>query len=396
MQVMIFTEVISPYICGISSYVDVLKKGLEKLGHNVLIVTSDTHVTDAIFRSNVIFLPAKKSNNIYGYECSLEYLNPKELGFIKKFKPDIIHIHTDTKIGYLGLFVADALDLPVVFTIHDYFNDRFASEKRLTWRLKTRIEKQHFLDMIDNAEIITSSCSRASSFVNTAGRNCKVKMIQSNTDSVRFDYRGVSPSDIKATRTRYGLSPTACIAIFAGGLSVDKNLEFILTSFAKNIKPKDNIQLLIVGDGTETAHLKKLTQKLRIQEMVFFIGAQSHSIMPGIYSACDIYVCSSEDGLMSMSCLEAISCGLPVLIKEDKEEYVYNMIKNGVNGFVYNSQSDFVKYLKKFSTLNEKNKGHLRRLVRSTLKDTKDTEMADKYIQTYKEAVKIRRMRRNS
>ena len=49
MRILIFTEVFSPDVCGVSSYVDVLKKGLENLSHTVLIVTSSTNVKKAYY-----------------------------------------------------------------------------------------------------------------------------------------------------------------------------------------------------------------------------------------------------------------------------------------------------------------------------------------------------------
>ena len=44
MRILIFTEVLSPYVCGVSSYVEVLKQGLEKLSHDVVIVTINAEI----------------------------------------------------------------------------------------------------------------------------------------------------------------------------------------------------------------------------------------------------------------------------------------------------------------------------------------------------------------
>ena len=59
MRILIFTEVFSPYVCGISSYIEVLKKGLEALSHKVLIVTSDPNVSEDCYKDGVIRCPAK-------------------------------------------------------------------------------------------------------------------------------------------------------------------------------------------------------------------------------------------------------------------------------------------------------------------------------------------------
>ena len=55
--------------------------------------------------------------------------------------------------------------------------------------------------------------------------------------------------------------------------------------------------------------------------------------MPEYYAASNVYVSAATTGLMSMSVLEAIACGLPVLLKRDK--YTQEFVKEGVNGFTY-------------------------------------------------------------
>lgn len=387
MRILIFTEVLAPYVCGISSYVDVLKNGLEKLSHQVVIVTSSLHTQNAAFQNGIVRCPAKKTNNKYGFECK----NPsdaKTVEFISSFKPDVIHIHTDTKIGYMGLLVADKTGKPVVFTIHDFFMDRFASNKsRMMWNVKTYFEKQHFRDMLDNADVITSSCSRAEIFVKKADRKRKVMLIRSTTDTQKFDYRSSTKASNKKIRSKLGLSPKATVAVFAGKLTVEKNLEFVITAFAKHIKKSDNIQLLIVGDGSETNYLKGLCKTLKVNDTVFFSGSVANSIMPDIYSACDIYVCSSDDGLVSMSFLEAMACGLPVLVKEDKEHIVHKTIKHGVNGFVYKKKSEFAKYLKTLSSLDYSKKKRIKQIVRDSLVTEDDTKMAEQYVRAYEIAI---------
>ncbi|MGN1456792.1 MAG: glycosyltransferase [Acutalibacteraceae bacterium] len=389
MRIVIFTEVLSPYVCGISSYVEVLKTGLCSLSNQVLIVTSSLHAEKAVFKDGIIRCPAKKANNKYGYACK-KYDDRKVIDFICSFHPDVVHINTDTKIGYMGLLIADKLNCPVVFTIHDFFMDRFACSKSKTlWNIRTFFEKKHFCDMIDNADVITSSCRRASLFVQKADRNRRVTMIPMNTDMEYFDYKRITPQTIVKMRQRFGFNINSEVAVFSGDLSVEKNIEFILSAFSKYIKPSDNIQLLIVGDGTETEYLKSVCKKLNITDRVKFSGSLAHSIMPEVYAACDVYVCSSDDSLMSMSVSEAVACGLPVLIREDKEKYSYSMIQNGVNGFVYITQVDFADRLKKLASMTTAQKHILKNVVRRTLNGTSTETMAKNMLSAYNQAIKI-------
>ena len=388
MNVAIFSEVLAPYVCGISSYVAVLKKGLEALGHKVIVVTSSLHTEQSVFKDGVVRCPAKKSMNKYGYQC--KNIDDKYvMKFLTKFAPDVIHIQTDTNIGYMALNIADKLRCPVVFSVHDYYLDRFASDSSvLTWKIKTLIEKKHFCDMLDNSNVIASSNKRAASFVRAAGRKRKVHLIPSATDRSVFNYKNASDDAVMQLMKRLRLPQNSVVAVFAGDLSIDKNLEFVLSAFARHIKKSDNIHLLIVGDGTELEYLKSMSRKFKITDMVHFTGMIAHNLMPAIYSACDIYVCSSDDALMSMSFVEAMSCGLPVLVKEDKEKYAYNMIKDGVNGFVCKNEAGFAKYLKKLSAFNTHEKRQMRSIVRRSMRDTDAEYMAKCTVKVYEQAMK--------
>lgn len=382
MRILIFTEVFSPDVCGVSSYVDVLKKGLENLSHTVLIVTSSTSVEKPYYNKGIVICPAKKVNNKYGHECK-KIDDPDVLNFLCDFKPDVVHIHTDTKIGYMGLEVGDIAKAKIVYTIHDYFLDRFANENKFVWMIKTMFEKRHFIDMLDTADEVTSSCIRADIFIKRVKRKNKVQIVPCGVDKKIFDYKRFNNQDVKNIRKKYNLSSTSTVAVFAGSLSIEKNLEFVLSSFSNYIEKNDDIQFLIVGDGTETEYLKNLCKKLSIEDMVSFAGTVPNANMPEIYSACDMYVCSYDDGLMSMSFGEAMSCGLPVLIKEDREKIVYEMIQDGVNGFVYKSEEEFANYLKMFSNLNPSKISRIKSVVRNTIPQDSCTEMAKKYIDIY-------------
>ena len=395
MKIAIFTEVAEPHVCGISSYVEVLRRGLEELGHRVIIVTSSTHTKKTFYKDRVIRCAAKKCKNKYGHQCKT-IQDKYVIKFLTRYKPDIIHIHTDTKIGYMGLEMADRLRCPVVFSVHDYFMDRFAAENsKLVWRIKTMVEKKHFCDMIDNAHLITSSNKRASYFVRAADRKRKVWLIPSAADRSVFDYRLVNQTAIEKMRENLGLPPDAVTAVFAGELSVDKNLEFVLKAFAKYLKKSDRLHFIIVGEGTELSHLKNMCVRLKLSDKVHFTGQIAHSIMPAVFAACDIYVCSSDDGLMSMSFVEAMSCGLPVLVKEDKEKLVYNMIKDGGNGFVYSDEKSFAEYLKKLTRFTPAERDKLRRAVRASMRDKDSVNMAGCMIKAYEQAIKAFRVNVN-
>lgn len=387
LKIAIFSEIYLPYLSGISSFINVLRKNLISLGHEVLVVTSSTHVSDPVLKDGILRCPAKSANNKYG----LSLKNPndqKMLKIILSFKPDIIHINTDTAMGKLGLTIADRLGKPTVYSIQDYYEDRFFYESsKLKLKIGTMVEKSRLLDMIDNCDIITASSGRAHEYLEASGRkDMQVRIIPSDTDISRFDYQNISPESIKKLREKYNIPPDTTLAIYAGRLDADKSVEYLLQEWAQFIRHDDNMHLMIVGDGTEMQSLKDWTDYLKIQGQVTFTGEIAHNLMPEYYAASNVYVSAATTGLMSMSVLEAIACGLPVLLKRDK--YTQEIVKEGVNGFTYERATEFGDRMKQLSSLDLDGRRIIKNVVRRSRNDIPEDTMAKQFIAAYQAAAK--------
>jgi len=94
-----------------------------------------------------------------------------------------------------------------------------------------------------------------------------------------------------------------------------------------------NTYFLIVGGGTLKHQLEELARKLGVAENVKFAGSVSNKEMPKFLEASDILVSSSLSDTRSVSVLEAMACGIPVVVTD--LEGNRECVKEGVNGFVF-------------------------------------------------------------
>ena len=122
MKVALFTETYLPYINGVVTHVKVLKEGLEKLGHEVLVVTADTNAKRHYIRDGILHCPAKSFKRFYDYGLATP-VSSTRLKLIKRFDPDIIHIHNEFGIGFSGAMIAKRLKVPLVYTLHTMYDD---------------------------------------------------------------------------------------------------------------------------------------------------------------------------------------------------------------------------------------------------------------------------------
>lgn len=111
-----------------------------------------------------------------------------------------------------------------------------------------------------------------------------------------------------------GLDPRYRYILFVGNLLPRKGCHLLLEAFARVAQNLSDIVLIIIGDGPEKENLNKQINDLRLGERVHFEGAvPDFKRLVMWYKACDIYVLPSQSEGLSISILEAMSAGLPVI-----------------------------------------------------------------------------------
>jgi glycosyltransferase involved in cell wall biosynthesis len=96
-----------------------------------------------------------------------------------------------------------------------------------------------------------------------------------------------------------------------GRLAYQKNYEFLITALPKILETHDRVQLLIIGDGPERARYERLIQKLRLEAAVHLVGPLEYAAT--YVHAFDLFVLPSRYEGMSITMLETVTAGVPIL-----------------------------------------------------------------------------------
>lgn len=132
----------------------------------------------------------------------------------------------------------------------------------------------------------------------------KVCRIRNGVDTQKF-----TPGRDYNVRLRLGLDPDAVVFGSVGRLAREKNLGFLLRTYAAS--RLNTTRLVIVGDGPCRSELERLSRELSIDHQVIFAG-EVRDPAP-YFRAFDIFVMSSQTEQMPMALLEAMASGLPVI-----------------------------------------------------------------------------------
>jgi glycosyltransferase involved in cell wall biosynthesis len=119
--------------------------------------------------------------------------------------------------------------------------------------------------------------------------------------------------------------------VFAGRLIKDKHVDVLLKACAATSQ-KMPLRVLIIGDGPERASLEALASTLPLN--VKFPGVVDETTLLSSLKASRIFVLPSSREGFSITTLEALACGVPVITINDKKNAARELVEDGVTGRV--------------------------------------------------------------
>jgi D-inositol-3-phosphate glycosyltransferase len=323
---------------GMSVYVREVAKELGNRGHLVDIYTrlnGSGQKQIAQLYDNVRLIHLKAGDNghmnklaLYGHLEELEgFRNSESVDY------DLIHSHYWLS-GMVGSWAQERWEVPHVFMFHTVGavkNSTAGSEKEP--ELRTAIEK-HLARKCDRILVATDrerdhlvqhygACPEAIGVV-----PCGV-----NLDLFR-------PLDKAAARQQLGFAQDESIVLYVGRFAPVKGIDRLMEAIA-HLQHYQRLRLVIVGgdgDGApEYKSLRRLAQKLSIQDSVTFIGRIEQGGLPPYYSAADVLAVPSHYESFGLVALESLASGTPVVAT--RVGAMESILKRGETGHVVNNGS---------------------------------------------------------
>lgn len=381
MKVALFTETYLPHINGVVTHVKILKEGLERLGHEVLVVTADYDAPKHYVKDNVLHCPAKRLQQFYNFGAAPP-ISERRLKFIREFKPDIIHIHNEFGIGISGVMAAKILRKPLVYTLHTMYDEYiyYVAPPSLVTPV-TALSRKYLKMIAQSASAITGPSKKCAEYFKQAGVSKAVNVIPNAVELENFRPENISTESRRQFREKYGISQDKMLACFVGRLGREKSVDVILDYWAQEITEDDGIQLIVIGDGPCREELIEQAEKLGISSMVTFTGAVLHDELPPYLADCDIYITASLSDTNSISMLEGMATGLPVLQRLDPLNA--DQVLEGVNGFVFDSAQSMAEKLRRMKSKTPEELAVLKQSVIESVKRSGAEDLANYMLTIY-------------
>jgi glycosyltransferase involved in cell wall biosynthesis len=269
-KILIATDAYPPMINGVSTTTSNLKTELKRMGYKVLIIEP------SLFK-NINYPP---------YPEIKVSINTAKIGeYIKKFKPNYIHIMTEGTIGLTTKMVCDYKKLRYTTS----FLTQFPEYIKNYYGLSVKLTYPYFRAFHSKATKTLVNC-----------QSMKWKLRERGFKNLRVWTRGVDKNIFHPNYPDIYKGLNRPIFIYFGRVASEKNIAFFLDLQLGGTK-------IVVGDGPDRDRLESNYPE------VIFTGYKRGTELANHIAAADVCVFPSKTDTFGITIIEAIACGTPVV-----------------------------------------------------------------------------------
>jgi len=309
-------------IGGVAIHLIDLSRYLHQKGHEIFVLASNcddnyekelngikiygrkknlylNYLKDSLFELNLI---KKTRERFLGKENILRtlynYSNMKY--FIKKIKPDIIHIHHIQSEFSFAYEIIKKMKIPYVATTHSYHSITFSEGKKRERNLY--LVKKNMEDCENLIYVSSHLKLEARELFNKFPKNEVILFnpIDINKFKLLDKYTCKETLNLKYDK----------IILYVGSIIKRKGYDILLKSIER-LGQKD-IQVVFIGSG-EKEELIQLAKELDIINQVTVIDYVSQEELIKYYNASDVVAIPSSSESFGLIYIEAMACGVPVI-----------------------------------------------------------------------------------
>ena len=336
MKILITTDTYRPTINGVVTSIESLKKALDRLGHDVRILTfSDSFNSKQ--EKDIYYMGSLGAGKFYPDARMNKLLYNRFYEDIMDWNPDIVHSQTEFTMFIQAKKIAKDLDVPLLHTYHTVYEDYthyFSLNKKIGKELAKQFTKQ-IIKMTDGVVVPTNKIYKL-----LKDYNIKEDIYVAPTG---INVQKLSECDDFDIRKGYKISEDKHIVLFLGRIGKEKNITEILQYLEK--MKRDDIVFIIAGAGPFLSELKEICSNSIIKDRLIFTGMIDPSKVGNFYSQSDVFVSASTSETQGLTFIESMACKTPIICRHD--DCLDGVLIDGKTGFGFSTKDEFIEYLNK-------------------------------------------------
>lgn len=344
MNVLLTTYFYLPHVGGVSTYVDILKQELERMGHQVDIFAHHPDMEKYYMPNNGRTLEkAKIKDLVYEkvytfFDQQMQHVDPwirwreierycfeaAALAFgLKKY--DLIH--TQDIVSTRALWRAKPKDTPLIATIHGclatefIYSGEITGKQTLPW--KYAAAEEFYGAISSDATIVPTRWLQDLAVSEFGAPRKHMKVIPYGMDIDAFQERIEQWTALRA-------QPDKKVLICPARLVPVKGHRHLLDALAMLKQVRDDWVCWFLGDGPLRDELMHQCRSLNLEEHVLFMGSRSD--VPSLLKLAHLFVLPSLQDNLPFSVMEAQIAGKAVVVSDAGG--IPEMVSHGKTGLI--------------------------------------------------------------
>ncbi|HGE72539.1 TPA: glycosyltransferase family 1 protein [Candidatus Poribacteria bacterium] len=316
---------------GGESHLAMLSSELIKSGHEVCHFNAFIHHPNSPYSSNffktIFKLSRKPFVEDFFYDSEVFYHTLRIHSFAMKKNIDLLHFHYMNFVPSSWFF--KKIDkIPVVVTLHWCPLDYPPELATKLWH--SNIFRAHqYLSFAFGIKYADKVISPSKYYAELIEKKIGLRSIVIPNPINIEKFARLPPREV--ARKELFLNAKDFVILCVGRLDVEKGLEYLIQAFSNVIRECPRAKLIIVGDGPLKSFLINMTNKTRLTN-VFFAGRVTNRYLDLLLSASDLYISTSIYENFSISLLDALAAGLPIICTNVGGSP--EIIENNINGLL--------------------------------------------------------------
>ena len=370
MKIGIFTDCYYPQINGVVTSTMNLQKELEKLNHEVYIITTTFPNFKDEDEKHIIRIPSIPFFKWSEFRIGLFLKHTKAYNKVKALNFDIVHTQTEFSMGNFGTY-------HTVYEEYTHYISNFGKSplKKVVRKLSKRYIA-HFSGVIAPTE-------KTRDLLISYGVKNKIYVVPTGINLEKFK-KDIPDAETNSLLKSFNIKKDSFKLIFLGRISKEKNIETLINIMPKIVSENNNIQLIIVGDGPDRLELEERVRYLDLQDNVIFTNRIPNDKVPIYYKAADLFISPSKTETQGLTILEAMAAGVPVLVYDDTN--IKGIVLHKKTGLLFKENDELLDNIK--FALN--NKEEIQSYAKEAFKIAEDfssANFAKKVERIYKELI---------
>jgi len=378
MRVGLFTDAYLPEITGVTTVVRALRDELERLGHEAYVYAprydrpSDDERNVYRFRSGPVF----------AYKTARMAV-PYSLSAARTYRGlDVVHSHTPFSLAYAGLAAAHRYHLPHVQTYHTYLSHYLHYVPR-PLRPSVQAAEKYSALLCNRCSVVTAPTPSIRDELRRFGVRRPIYVVPFGPDLRHYEEESVwSP------RQALEIGEDAPLFLYAGRVAPEKNLPFLLESFARIREALPAAVMVLAGDGPQRAQLEQAAVDLSLASSVHFAGFLDRKRLVDLYRSADLFLFASKTETQGLVIVEAMAAGTPAVAVDAMG--VRDVVVDGVNGFLVPEDASALAERAVEAVGDRRLAGHLAVGARATAAQTSLQRGVARMVEVYEESLSLR------